>query len=320
LSSFAPLLRPLALLAGAAALGCAAARPGAAGSSSAAPPAPAPTPAPVTALAPVGVREHLDLVYGTGGGEELKLDLYAPRELPSPVPGMVVLHGGGWAVGSKNDFRPLARAFAERGYVAVTVAYRLAPQHKFPAQVEDAKCAVRWLRANARRYRVDPERIGVVGVSAGAHLALLLGLTDARDGLEGSGGHPEQSSRVQAVINCMGPTDLTRPGWPAVSDRMIVALVGGTREQLPAVYRAASPLTYVRPGAPPVLTIHGTSDSLVPYEQAMLLHAALGEAGVPSYLETMRDRGHADDWTGEEMLRIAGVILDFADRHLMQRR
>jgi acetyl esterase/lipase len=274
----------------------------------------------VAPLDPVGVREQLDIVYGKGGGEDLKLDLYAPRKLAVPAPAVVVLHGGGWTVGSKNDIRPMARAFAEQGYVAVTVAYRLAPQHRFPAQIEDAKCAIRWLRANAGRYRVDPERIGVVGFSAGAHLALLLGLTGPRDGLEGNGGHAEQSSRVQAVVNCMGPTDLARPGWPAASDKMIFALVGGSREDFPAVYRAASPLTYVRPGAPPVLTIHGTTDALVPYEQATLLHEALNAAGVLSYLETMQNRGHGDDWAREEMQRIAGFILEFLDRHLMQRR
>ncbi len=329
--SFSPLaclLRTLTLIAGAATLGCASSqpRPAAPGPTHGPTPASAPAAAPAAPAAPApakptaGIREELDVVYGTGGGQELKLDLYAPKGLRAATPAVLVLHGGGWAFGSKNDFRPLAHAFAERGYVAVTASYRFAPLHRFPAQIEDAKCAVRFLRASASRYRIDPERIGVVGVSAGAHLALLLGLTEPRDGLEGHGGHEGQSSRVQAVVNCMGPTDLGRPGWPDTSDRMIFALMGGSREQIPAAYRSASPMTYIHPGAPPVLTIHGTSDALVPYEQATLLHDALRQAGVPSFLETVRDRGHADDWTPQDLQRVAAVILDFADRHLAARR
>ncbi len=336
MSPFVPLLRTLTLLAGAAALGCTTSRPRPAApgpapapastpAHSAAPastPARAPAPVPATPVAgrPPEVREELDLVYGTGDGEDLKLDLYAPRDLAAPAPAIVLLHGGGWAFGSKNDFRPMGRACAERGYVAVTAAYRLAPQYTFPAQIEDVKCAVRWLRASAGRYRIDPERIGAVGISAGAHLALLAGLTGPEDGLEGHGGHEEQSSRVQAVVNCMGPTDLARPGWPITSDRMILAFMGGGRDQLAAAYRTASPMTYVHPGAPPVLTIHGTGDALVPYEQAILLHAALRKAGVYSQLMTLRDKGHADDWTNEDMQHIARVLLDFTDKHLLRRR
>jgi dipeptidyl aminopeptidase/acylaminoacyl peptidase len=160
----------------------------------------------------------------------------------------------------------------------------------------------------------------VVGISAGAHLALLVGMTEPGDGLEGHGGHAEQSSRVQAVVNCMGPTDLGRPGWPTTSDRMIFALMGGDRDQLAAAYRAASPMTYIHSGAPPVLTIHGTSDALVPYEQATMLHAALRKAGVHSQLMTLRDKGHADDWTPEDMQHIAKALLDFTDKHLARRR
>src|SRR5712691_3000594 len=115
----------------------------------------------------------------------------------APFPALVCIHGGGWRIGNRQQLDQSIETFAGRGYVAVTVSYRLAPQAKFPAQIEDCKATVRWLRANAKDLKINPERIGALGFSAGAHLACLLGTTDERDGLEGDGGNPKQSSRVQ---------------------------------------------------------------------------------------------------------------------------
>ncbi len=327
MSTLSAILRGLALVAGVTALGCTSTRPRPASPPSrpahapapAAPAAPVQPPAPSPAPAPAPIREELDVVYGTGGGEPLKLDLYAPRDIPGLAPAIVVIHGGGWVGGSKDEYRPLAQAFAQQGYVAVTVSYRLAPKHKFPAPIEDAKCAVRWLRANAARCQLDPERVGAVGISAGAHLALLLGLTEPADGLEGQGGNPGQSSRVQVVVNCMGPTDLARPGWLPTTDKVIADLMGGSRETIPAAYRAASPVSYVRRGAPPVLTIHGTTDLIVPYEQARLLHAALDRVGATSRLEPLPGKGHGENWNLEDLQRAAGVMIQFTDQHLKGR-
>jgi acetyl esterase/lipase len=329
------LLRCLAVSLGITALGCASLRSGPArrypsqAPASTQPPASAPAPAPAPARpAPVErspeepsfpIREELDVIYGQGAGEDLHLDLYTPKGPRSPIPTMVLLHGGGWCTGSKNEMRPAARAFAEKGFVTVAVEYRLAPRHRFPAQLHDVKCAVRWLRANADRYQIDPERIGVLGGSAGGHLALLLGLTEPTDGLEGEGGCPEQSSRVQVVINLMGPVDLSRPGWPDATERMIADLVGGSREKTLAAYRSASPFTYIHRGAPPVLTIHGTKDELVPFDQAKLLHASLRAAGVTTWLEPMRDKGHGGDWTSDDMKRCVGVVQEFLARNLIAR-
>jgi acetyl esterase/lipase len=262
------------------------------------------------------IREELDLVYGHAGGEDLQLDLFAPKDAPGPFPAVVILHGGGWAKGSHEVHRPLAALLAGQGYVAVTVGYRLAPRHRFPAQIQDAKCAVRWLRAHAEPYHIDSARIAALGFSAGAHLALLLGLTEAKDGLEGEGGNAEQSSRVQAVINISGPTDLTRPDWPPATQLVIADFLGGSREQLPGTYRAASPLAYVHRGAPPVLTIHGTADSVVPYEQAQLLHAALRKARVSSRLMTLHGKDHGDNWGAKEQQRNAAAIRAFLDANL----
>ncbi len=259
------------------------------------------------------------MVYGHAGGEDLQLDLFAPRDASGSFPAVVVLHGGGWTAGSHDQLRPLAGALASQGYVVATVGYRMAPRHRYPAQIQDAKCAVRWLRANAQRCQIDSERIGALGFSAGAHLALLLGLTEAQDGLEGDGGNPGQSSRVQAVVNISGPTDLRRPDLPE-STRLIVAdFLGGTREQLPELYQAASPVAFVHRGASPVLTIHGTADAVVPYEQAQLLHTALRKARVRSQLTTIHGRGHGDNWDDKEQQRNVTAILAFLDQNLRQR-
>jgi acetyl esterase/lipase len=268
------------------------------------------------APAPILVREERDVVYGRAGGEGLKLDLYAPIQPAGDRPAMVFIHGGCWCGGAKEEYSKQARALAERGYVTITVNYRLSPQHPFPAQLEDVKCAVRWLRANAARYQVDSEYIGAMGNSAGGHLALLLGFTGPSDGLEGQGGHPEQSSKVRAVINVAGPTDLTWPNWPGPTELVLVALLGGHRTKVPATYKAASPMSHLRPDAPPVLTIHGTTDSIVPFEQAERLHAALAKAGVSSRLETLSGKGHFFDWTPEDWQFTEAVARDFADRHL----
>jgi acetyl esterase/lipase len=259
------------------------------------------------------------VVYGHAGGEDLQLDLFAPKDAPGPFPAVVLLHGGGWTAGSHEQMRPLAGSLASQGYVAATVGYRMVPRHRFPAQIQDAKCAVRWLRANAQRYRIDSARIGALGFSAGAHLALLLGLTEAQDGLEGDGGNPEQSSRVQAVINISGPTNLMRPDWPDTTRLLLADFLGGPREQLPGLYRAASPVAYVHHGAPPVLTIHGTADAVVPYEQAQLLHSALRKARVRSQLTTLHGKGHGDNWSDKEQQRNAAAILAFLDQNLRQR-
>jgi acetyl esterase/lipase len=256
------------------------------------------------------------VVYGHAGGEELQLDLYAPKDASGPLPAVLIFHGGGWSSGSREQMRPLAAVLASQGYVAATVDYRLAPRHKFPAQIQDAKCSVRWLRANAQRYQIDSERMGALGFSAGAHLVLLLGLTQDKDGMEGEEGNPEQSSRIQAVINIAGPADLARPEWPDSTRRLIYDFLGGTREQIPGTYRAASPLAYIHRGAPPVLTIHGTADPVVPYEQAELLHVALRKAKVSSRLTTLHGKDHGENWSDKEQERNAKTILAFLDTNL----
>src|SRR5215510_9833699 len=152
------------------------------------------------------IRVERDIVYGKGDQMDLQLNLAIPKG-KGPFPAVVCIHGGGWYRGQRQDMDFMTELLARRGFVAATVSYRLVSTARFPAQIEDCKAAVRWLRANAAKYHIDPDRIGAIGPSAGGHLACLLGVTEKKDGLEGSGGNPDHSSGVQAVVSFFGRTN-----------------------------------------------------------------------------------------------------------------
>jgi acetyl esterase/lipase len=253
-----------------------------------------------------------NIVYATHGGQELKLDLVRPKEQDGRVPGIVVIHGGGWKGGAKEHVRPFVDQFARAGYVTATVQYRLCPTHKFPCQVEDVKTAVRWMRANADKYQIDKERFGAIGFSAGGHLSLMLGLMDPKDGLEGDG-YNDESSKVQAVVNYFGPTDLIRI-FPQGVSPILVEFLGGPSTDKKDAYVQASPLTYIDKNDPPILTIHGTKDNIVPYSQAEILDAKLRETGVPSTVITMTDKGHG--WSGADIQETQRKAIDFFNAQL----
>jgi acetyl esterase/lipase len=272
-------------------------------------------PAAAWGQAPEAVLVEQGLVFGKGGDVELKLDLAMPKAGDGPFPAVVCLHGGGWVGGERGQMGQTIRTLAGRGYVAVTPDYRLAPKHPFPAAIEDCKLAVRWLRANAARCKVDPKRIGVVGFSAGAHLACLLGVTDKSDGLEGTGGDAGQSSRVQAVVSFFGPTDLTRKVWSKeAQEKNLIPLLGGTLEEKPDLYRRASPITYAGKEAPPFLFFHGSEDRIVPPEQSRDLCAKLQAAGVFARVVILENEGHA--WRGVKLLDTISQMVAFFDETL----
>jgi acetyl esterase/lipase len=246
------------------------------------------------------VRVERDLSYGKGGDVDLKLDLAVPAQDKGPFPAVVCIHGGGWRGGKRQDLDRLIKLLAQRGFVAATVTYRLTPAHPFPAQIEDCKAAVRWLRANAQKYRVRPDAIGAVGFSAGAHLACLIGAADTSAGLEGQGGNPNESSRVQAVVSFFGPSDFTIKTWAkGVEDTFLVPLFAGTFEEKKDLYRKASPLIYVSKDDPPFLFFHGTKDKLVGIENSEKMVKKLTEVGVSARLVTMEDEGHG--WGGQKL-------------------
>jgi len=259
-----------------------------------------------------------DVVYGKGGEEELKLNVGRPKDQAGPTPCVVIIHGGGWAAGNKNQHDAQVRELAKRGYVAATVGYRFAPKHIFPAQIEDVKCAVRYLRANADKYQIDKDRIGAVGFSAGDHLSMLLGTMDKDDGCEGEGGNPDQSSKVNAVVAWFGPTDLTSSDWPEKTGKILVSFLGGSKQEKPELYKKASPITYVNAGDAPMLLIQGTKDGLVPWTQATAMGDALTKAGVYGRVDLILGAYHG--WGGDELKRTADETWTFFDQFLLKKK
>ncbi len=263
---------------------------------------------------PAEVDVQNDVTYATVAGEELKLDLAKPRGLNRAVPAIVLIHGGGWMGGRRQDMTGVMKQAAAHGYVAATVSYRFAPKHPFPAQVEDVKCAVRYLRAHAQELSIDPKQIGAMGISAGAHLSMMLGALDSKDGLEGEGGNPEQASKVQAVVSFVGPTNLILPSYSPVQDQIVTAFVGGKPAEKKEECRRASPVTYVDKGDAPMLLFFGTKDPLVATDQAYQMCEALSAAGVPARVELIVGAGHG--WMGREMTRTMDDAFGFFDQYL----
>jgi len=263
---------------------------------------------------PEGVVEHKDVEYGKGGDKSLLLDLYMPEKLDQPVPGLIFIHGGGWEQGNRNDYRYYTVRYAKRGYVVATITYRLSHEATYPAAVQDAKCAVRWMRANAAKYHVDPDRIAVLGGSAGGYLSMMVGYTSDVPALEGDGGHGEHSSRVQAVVDIYGPTDLDVP--EARDAGAVKKFLPQAYEGKPELFKEASPLTHLTKDDPPTLVIHGTVDDLVPIWQSDVLVEKLKELDIPVVYEKYEGWPHTMDVALDVNRRIQWAINQFLKKHL----
>ena len=266
----------------------------------------------------VPYETFLDLPYAEVDGRSLLLDLYVPPQRDDPLPVIVWVHGGAWLAGSKSG-GPAIR-MAERGYAVASVSYRLSGEAKFPAQIHDCKAAVRWLRANAARYSLDPERIGAWGLSAGGHLVALLGTSGGVPELEGAAGNLEYSSRVQAVVDWFGPTDLLQMEAQALPDSPIAhnapdspesLLIGCPIQTCPEKAERANPIRYLAGDEPPFLIMHGDQDLVVPPLQSQLLYDALKRVAVDATLYWVEGAGHG--FSGPEIDR---MVDDFFDRHL----
>lgn len=260
---------------------------------------------------PPGVKEEQNIVYGTGGGTPLELDLYSPENLSAPVPGMIFIHGGGWRSGKRQDYKFYTTRFAKHGYVVATVTYRLKEAGYFPNCVEDVKCAVRWMRANAAKLNVDPNRIAVIGGSAGGHLSMMVGYCSDVAEFEGSGGNEGVSSAVQAVIDIYGPADFTMP--ENRNHPLLTNFLQGTFEEIPEKFIKASPITYLDPSDPPTLIIHGTIDSLVPVEQSDRLAEKFQAMGKEYWYDRLDGWPHAMDVANPVNQRVEKVTLAFLE-------
>jgi len=264
-----------------------------------------------------------NIVYYQGTDYVLKLDIAYPSEGNPPFPALLYIFGGGWGYFSsenRSQYKNAIKLAAMKGYVAAAIDYRLTserqrnlPKWQFPDQVHDVKNAVRWLRANVDEYRIDPARIGAVGWSSGAHLALMLGLTDVKDRLEGQTPKEAVSSEISAVVSIGGPTEMTRLyNETKVPTQRIVDFLGGTPTEVPEKYLQGSPINYVTPDDPPTLLIHGDLDKAVPLDQAQLMDQKMNAIGLEHSLVVKKYNGHVNLFNGPE-------VWQFLESHLRGR-
>ena len=266
-----------------------------------------------------------DIQYCTGGGQPLLMDVFVPgQRLRTPTPAVLWLHGGGWERGDKNGSSG-AELLVAQGFVTASIFYRLSGDWPFPADIEDCKCAIRYLHANAEKYGIDPARIGIAGASAGGQLAMLVAMADEKAGLEGAGGWPNVSSRVKAVSSWYGPTDFTvgATEFEHHTGRALVKLFRGTLAEKPEDYRRASPITYVSVSSPPLLLVQGDKDEMVPYDQALRMKQRYESVGATVEFISVQNAGH--DFKAAANLPISPSIeeihqrtIDFFKKYLLR--
>ena len=271
-----------------------------------------------TEALPFEIREGL--TYGPN--ERNDLDLFLPKDDGKSLrPAVIVIHGGAWRSGDKRQLRNLAELFARRGYVAAAINYRLAPKWSYPAQLDDCQRAVRWLRKNAKEFRVDPKRFGAAGASAGGHLALLLGTREVRD--DSDADLKGISSKVQCVLSICGPTDLTDKRYAQAArdsdlGKILIEFIGKPYDEAPNLWKEASPIYHVSPDDAPTFIIHGDQDSIVPFEQSVRFAEALRKVGVEVQLVAIKgmDHGPTTPEQRDELMKAVGQALEFFDKHL----
>lgn len=265
---------------------------------------------------PDGITVHRDLSYVTDGHERQKLDLYVP-DTGENLPLVIWIHGGAWRGGDKKNY--IRMEYLKAGYAGASINYRLSQHAIFPTQIEDVKAAVRWLRANAQTYRLDPDRFAAWGSSAGGHLVAMLGTAGDVDEFE-VGENLEVSSRVQAVVDYFGPTDFLQMDAHRFPDGLVhdspdspeSQLVGGPIQKHKDRVARANPITYVSEDDSPFLIIHGDRDKLVPYQQSVLLKDALEKAGVPVTFYKVEGGGHG--WFRDP--KVPELTKAFLEKHL----
>ncbi len=282
-------------------------------------------PPPQRPTLPKGFVAEYDVKYVPDGDAAQSLDIYFP-ETPAdkPLPLLIWIHGGGWSGGSKTQMPYLNQL--QRGYVAASIEYRFSQKAKFPAQIQDCQAAIRWLRANAKKYSIDPDRIAVGGASAGGHLAALVGTSGGKQAFPMIGGNKDQSDRVQAVCDIFGPTNFWTVIAQANEDKNVKNifnwnngdpysnLIGAKLGEDKAKCDAVSPVHYVSKDSPPFLILHGDHDALVPYAQSVEFRDLLAEAGVEVTLQRLPGAGHGGP--AFALPAVAQLVNSFFDKHL----
>ena len=268
---------------------------------------------------PDNVIFERNIEYSNPDGQHLQLNLARPKNATDKMPAVLCIHGGGFRAGKREGHDALCLKLAQRGYVAATVTYRLAPKYQFPAAVHDVKAAVRWLRANVAKYQIDADRIGVTGDSAGGHLAQFLGVTAGVKEFEGEGGNANQPSGVTCVVNRYGPSDFTKSYAKSVDAAEVLPLfLGGNLETARERHIRSSPLNWVTPNAAPTLLLHGTEDKYVAYEQAVWMRDRLQACAVEVELLTLEGAGHG--FKGADAEKADKAMFAFFEKHLKREK
>lgn len=274
---------------------------------------------------PAGIKMERDVSYIPDGDEAQKLDLYLPEKTSEkPLPLIVHIHGGGWRGGSK--FPCGVSGMVTKGYAVASIEYRFSQKAIFPAQIQDCQAAIRWLRANSKKYKFDVDKVGVVGGSAGGHLSALVGTSGGKKAFVPIGGNEEQSDKVQCVCDIFGPADFSTVVQQASDDKNVKnifefntpkdpysGLIGAKLDDK-AKADAVSPIHYVSADTPPILILHGTHDALVPYAQSVQFEAALKEKGVPVWLQKLPGSGHGGAAFGKPS--VIQLMANFFDKYL----
>jgi acetyl esterase/lipase len=278
-----------------------------------------------TATLPARYSISPNVTYATANNVPLKLDLYLPRNITDPVPVVLVIHGGGWVEGTKEGSNVWFTPYLQMNWAVVNIDYRLGRVSRAPAAVEDSRCALHWLFSNATKYKFDPHRVVVTGDSAGGHLALTTGMLQTSAGFDNTcrvdsdpfwteEAGTSKDPQVAAIVNWYGITDVLEMLHAPNARGYAIEWIGH-QSNADELARSVSPVNMVRKGLPPIISIHGNTDKLVPYEQAVRLHKALDQAGVTNQLFTVKDAGHGD-FTPEQSIEIWRAIRAFLDKNV----
>jgi acetyl esterase/lipase len=266
----------------------------------------------MSVILPGRVSIENDVVFGSGGGRDLKCDVYTPPGEVKNAPAVLLVHGGGWFQGDRSELKGYGVLLGRIGYVCVSTEYRLTPESPWPAQIEDVKACLRWMRTNSERLGIDPTKIAVSGNSAGGHLSLMVATTPNEPEFEGSGGNAGVDTSVAASIAFYPPTQLRDDD--VVLSEAVQKLMGKNPSE--AAMRGVRPLTHVKAGLPPVMLIHGNNDRLVSPKDSFVMYEALAAAAVPVELHMFAEAPHGFDATSAAGRLCAETMSAFLDRYV----